>query len=46
MARERSELILADIDATRAERNPDFAVLTFECAGKPGGMKLHFRFRR
>lgn len=35
MARERSELILADIVATRAERNPDLAVLTFECAGKP-----------
>ena len=32
MARERSEMILADIVATRAERNPDFAVLTFECA--------------
>jgi crotonobetaine/carnitine-CoA ligase len=35
MARERSELVLADIVATRAERNPDLAVLTFECAGKP-----------
>ncbi|MFQ5700026.1 MAG: AMP-binding protein, partial [Myxococcota bacterium] len=34
MARERSELILADIVATRAERNPDMQVLTFECAGK------------
>jgi crotonobetaine/carnitine-CoA ligase len=34
MARERSELILADIIATRAERNPDFSVLTFECPGK------------
>ncbi len=34
MTRERSELILADIVATRAERNPDFAVLTFECAGR------------
>jgi crotonobetaine/carnitine-CoA ligase len=34
MARERSELILADIIATRAERNPDLPVLTFECAGK------------
>lgn len=32
MARERSEMILADIVATRAERNPDFRVLTFECA--------------
>ncbi|MEE8559040.1 MAG: AMP-binding protein [Myxococcota bacterium] len=32
MARERSELILADIIAVRAERNPDSAVLTFECA--------------
>lgn len=35
MARERSELILADIVATRADRNPDLAVLTFECAGQP-----------
>ncbi len=35
MAEERSELILADIVATRADRNPDFPVLTFECAGKP-----------
>ncbi len=34
MARERSEAILADIIATRAERNPDFAVLTFECIEK------------
>ena len=34
MARERSELILADIVATRADRKPDFPVLTFECAGK------------
>lgn len=34
MAVERSELILADIVATRAERNPDFEVLTFECAGR------------
>ena len=32
MARERNDLILADIIATRAERNPDFPVLTFECA--------------
>ncbi|MDP6377559.1 MAG: AMP-binding protein [Pseudomonadales bacterium] len=32
MARERSEMILADIVATRAERNPEFEVLTFECA--------------
>jgi crotonobetaine/carnitine-CoA ligase len=31
MARERSELILADLIATRAERNPDLPVLTFEC---------------
>jgi crotonobetaine/carnitine-CoA ligase len=35
MARRRSELILADIVAARADRNPDFPVLTFECAGKP-----------
>jgi crotonobetaine/carnitine-CoA ligase len=35
MGRERSELILADIVAARAERVPDFRVLTFECAGKP-----------
>ncbi|MEJ2088069.1 MAG: AMP-binding protein [Gammaproteobacteria bacterium] len=32
MTRERSELILADIVATRADRNPDLEVLTFECA--------------
>jgi crotonobetaine/carnitine-CoA ligase len=29
--RERSDLILADLVAIRAERNPDFPVLTFEC---------------
>jgi crotonobetaine/carnitine-CoA ligase len=34
MARERSELILADLIATRAERKPDFPVLTFECPGQ------------
>jgi crotonobetaine/carnitine-CoA ligase len=34
VARERSEIILADLIAIRAERNPDFRVLTFECAGK------------
>ncbi|MFV2089580.1 MAG: AMP-binding protein [Pseudomonadales bacterium] len=34
MARERSESILADIIAVRAERNPDFEVLTFECIEK------------
>ncbi len=34
MARERSELILADLVATRAERNPELPVLTFECSGK------------
>jgi crotonobetaine/carnitine-CoA ligase len=33
--RERSELVLADQIATRAERNPAFRVLTFECAGRP-----------
>ncbi len=32
MARERSDFVLADIVAVRAERNPDFPVLTFECA--------------
>jgi len=35
MARERSEMVLADIVATRAERNPEFEVLTFECAERP-----------
>ena len=34
MAREPSELILADLIAARAERKPDFPVLTFECLGK------------
>ena len=34
MARERSEAFLTDIIATRAERNGDFPVLTFECAEK------------
>jgi crotonobetaine/carnitine-CoA ligase len=34
MAREPSDLILADMIAARAERNPDFPVLTFECEGK------------
>jgi crotonobetaine/carnitine-CoA ligase len=34
MARERSESVLADIVTNRAERNPDFEVLTFECLGK------------
>ncbi len=34
MAREPSDMILADLIATRAERNSDFPVLTFECAGK------------
>jgi crotonobetaine/carnitine-CoA ligase len=34
MARERSDLILADLIAARAARNPDFPVLTFECPGK------------
>jgi crotonobetaine/carnitine-CoA ligase len=32
VARERSDLILADQIAVRAERNPDLRVLTFECA--------------
>jgi crotonobetaine/carnitine-CoA ligase len=35
VARERSDLNLADLVATRAERNPDLRVLTFECEGKP-----------
>jgi crotonobetaine/carnitine-CoA ligase len=34
VARERSELVLADQIAVRAERNPDLRVLTFECAGR------------
>jgi crotonobetaine/carnitine-CoA ligase len=34
MVRERSDSILADIVAVRAERNPDFEVLTFECVEK------------
>lgn len=34
MTRERNDMILADMVAIRAERNPDFPVLTFECAGK------------
>src|SRR3990172_6056461 len=33
--RQRSELVLCDQIATRAERNPDFRVLSFECAGRP-----------
>jgi crotonobetaine/carnitine-CoA ligase len=41
MARERSELILADIVAVRAERNPDFPVLTFECAEKPDEQRTY-----
>ncbi|HVR31031.1 MAG TPA: AMP-binding protein [Thermoanaerobaculia bacterium] len=35
MSRERTDQILADQISLRAERNPDFPVLTFECAGKP-----------
>ncbi|HVP30410.1 MAG TPA: AMP-binding protein [Myxococcota bacterium] len=35
MARQRSETILADLVAIRADEAPDFRVLTFECAGKP-----------
>ena len=50
MARERSELILADIVATRAGRNPDFPVPTFECAGNPDEVRtfaeLHERANR
>jgi len=34
MARERSEQLLADQIAVRAERNPDLRVLTFACAGR------------
>jgi crotonobetaine/carnitine-CoA ligase len=34
MTRERTDQILADQISLRAERNPDFPVLTFECAGK------------
>ncbi|HVN83256.1 MAG TPA: AMP-binding protein [Candidatus Binatia bacterium] len=33
--RERSDLILADLIATRAERQPDLDVLTFECWSLP-----------
>jgi len=50
MARERSEMILADLVALRAERAPDFRVLTFECAGKPDETRtyaeLHERANR
>jgi crotonobetaine/carnitine-CoA ligase len=41
MTRERSELILADIAAIRAERNADFPVLTFECAGKEDEVRTY-----
>jgi crotonobetaine/carnitine-CoA ligase len=41
MARERSELILADLIAARAERKPDFPVLTFECAGKEDEVRTY-----
>jgi crotonobetaine/carnitine-CoA ligase len=41
MARERSELILADIIATRAESKPDHPVLTFECAGKEDQVRTY-----
>ena len=43
MARERSESILADIVATRAERNPDFEVLTFECLKKTDESRTYAR---
>ena len=50
MTRERNEMILADIIAIRAERNPDFRVLTFECAGRPDETRtyaqLHERANR
>jgi crotonobetaine/carnitine-CoA ligase len=50
MTRERSELVLADIVAIRAERNPDLPVLTFECAGKADEVRsyaeLHERANR
>ncbi len=50
MTRERNEMILTDIIAIRAERNPDFPVLTFECAGKPDETRtfaeLHERANR
>ncbi|UCE87982.1 MAG: acyl--CoA ligase, partial [Deltaproteobacteria bacterium] len=50
MTRTRSDLILADLIATRAERNPDLPVLTFECAGKPDEVRsfaaLHERANR
>jgi crotonobetaine/carnitine-CoA ligase len=43
-------MILADLIASRAERNADFPVLTFECAGKPDEVRtfaqLHERANR
>jgi crotonobetaine/carnitine-CoA ligase len=39
MTRQRTDQILADQISLRAERNPDFPVLTFECAGKPDGVR-------
>ena len=41
MARERSDLILADLIAARAERKPDFPVLTFECPGKDDEVRTY-----
>ena len=50
MARERTEAFLADIVATRAERNPDLPVLTFECAERDDEVRtfadLHERGNR
>ena len=50
MTRERTDQILADQISLRAERNPDFPVLTFECAGKPDEARtfaqLHQRANR
>jgi crotonobetaine/carnitine-CoA ligase len=50
VARERTDLFLADLVATRAERNPDFQVLTFECAEREDEVRtfaeLHERGNR
>jgi crotonobetaine/carnitine-CoA ligase len=50
MARERTESLLADVVSIRAERKPDFPVLTFECAGREDEVRtfaeLHERGNR
>ncbi len=45
MARERTDAFLTDVIATRAERNPDFRVLTFECAGKEDETRTYAELR-